>query len=163
MFERGRAAGIQFGLSCEDLVALGLQPPASLLTAVAVADGQCGSGAQCSDAQLADRADAPRIAYSSRARPLHTPLVEETKEDLLLELSRRSRVCWQLGPGCLFGGLEAIRRHFRLGRWRCERLLRKWSLQVIAALVTTCPEQVQIVSSQSCEGLPRAGNRHLIL
>ena len=82
----GRAAGIQLGLSCEDLLALGLQPPASLLTAVAVADGQCSSGAQCSDAQLADRADAPRIAYSSRARPLHTPLDEETKEDLLLEL-----------------------------------------------------------------------------
>ena len=53
---------------------------------MAVADGQCSSGAQCSDAQLADRADAPRIAYSSRARPLHTPLDEETKEDFLLEL-----------------------------------------------------------------------------
>ena len=123
--ERGRAAGIQLGLSCEDLVALGLQPPASLLTAVAVADGQCSSGAQCSDAQLADRA-----AYSSRARPLHTPLDEETKGDLLLmsmpdPLSRRSRVCWQLGPGCMFGGLDAIRHRFRLGRWRCERLLRK--------------------------------------
>ena len=86
MIKRGRAAGIQLGLSCEDLVALGLQPSASLLTAVAVADGQCSSEAQCSDAQLADRADAPRIAYSSRARPLHTPLDEETKEDLLLEL-----------------------------------------------------------------------------
>ena len=86
MVERGRAAGIQLGLSCEDLVALGLQPPASLLTAVAVADGQCSSGAQCSDAQLADPADAPRIACSSRARPLHTPLDEETKEDFLLEL-----------------------------------------------------------------------------
>ena len=96
MVERGRTAGIQLGLSCEDLVALGLQPPASLLTAVAVADGHCSSGAQCSDAQLADRADAPRIAYSSRARPLHTPLDEETKEEELdSDVHARSSVASQ--------------------------------------------------------------------
>ena len=28
--------------------------------------------------------------------------------------SRRSRVCWQPGPGCMFGGLEAIRQRFDL-------------------------------------------------
>ena len=87
MVERGRAAGVQLGLTCEDLVALGLQPPASLLTSGAVTDGQCSSGAQCPDAQLTDRADAPRIANSARARSLHTPLDEETKENLLLELA----------------------------------------------------------------------------
>ena len=86
MVEQGRAAGIQLGLTCEDLVALGLQPSASLLTSGAVTDGQC-NGAQWPNAQLADRADAPRIAYSTRARPLHTPLDEETKENLLLELA----------------------------------------------------------------------------
>ena len=87
MIEQGRVAGIQLGLTCEDLVALGLQPSASLLTSGAVTDGRCSSGTQWPSAQLADRADSPRIAYSTRARPLHTPLDEESKENLLLELA----------------------------------------------------------------------------
>ena len=85
MVERGRAAGFQLGLTCEDLVALGLQPSASLLTSGAVTDRQCSSGAQWPNAQLADRADAPRIAYSMRARPLDTPFDDETKVNLLGE------------------------------------------------------------------------------
>ena len=67
MAELGRESAIRLGLSCEDLVTLGLQPPASLLTTVAVADVQCSSRAQYLDAQLAGRADAPRIAQSTRA------------------------------------------------------------------------------------------------
>ena len=84
--ERGRRAGSQLGLSREDLVALGLQPPASLLAKVIVVNGQCDSGVRCSNMQLADRADTPRIAYSTRARPLYTPLDEKAKEELLSEL-----------------------------------------------------------------------------
>ena len=80
-------AGIQLGLTCKDLVALGLQPSASLLTSGAVTDGRCSSGTQWPNAQLAGRADTPRIAYSTRARPLQTPLDEESKENLLLELA----------------------------------------------------------------------------
>ena len=85
--EHCRVVGIHLGLTCEDLVALGLQPSASLLTLGAVTDGRCSSGTQWPNAQLADRADAPHIAHSTRARPLHTPLDEESKENLLLELA----------------------------------------------------------------------------
>ena len=87
MIEQGRVAGIQLGLMSEDLVALGLQPSTSLLTSEAVTDGRCSSGTQWSSAQLAGRADTPRIAYSTRSRPLHTPLDEESKVNLLLELA----------------------------------------------------------------------------
>ena len=87
MIEQGRVAGIQLGLTSEDLVALGLQPSASLLTSEAVTDGRCSSGKQWPSAQFAGRADTPRIACSTRARPLHTPLDEESKKNLLLELA----------------------------------------------------------------------------
>ena len=74
--EQGRVAGIQLGLTCEDLVALGLQPSASLLTSGAVTDGRCSSGTQWPNAvrQLGQQA-----RYSTIARPLHTPLDEESK------------------------------------------------------------------------------------
>ena len=53
----------------------------------AVTDGRCSSGTQWPSAQLAGRDDTPLIAYSTRARPLHTPHDEESKEKLFVELA----------------------------------------------------------------------------